>query len=85
MTNLFGGKYLSEHGEEKGISERLAENYRSALERLPGRSYLFVTGGTLGYHKKVLTEVFARIGLRTVLHEGADSLEGLRILSEERT
>ena len=78
VTGLSGGKVL---GEGKKDAASLAEEYLAAAARLPERKEMLVTGGAVRWHRAVLEAAFGKMGIPYAENEGADALEGLKILA----
>lgn len=83
VTGLSGGKRLhSLDGKESAVNE-LAEEYAAAARRLPPRKKLLITGGAFAYYRSLLKEALEKLAVPYTVNEGADALEGLKLISEE--
>lgn len=81
VTGLPGGKVLAEYAGN--AEEFLLKEYSAALKKLPRRTSMIVTGGVLVYRRELIVRVLKETGEKFVLHEGADALEGLKLIAEE--
>lgn len=83
VTNRLGGAYLRENEEDPNLVHKLKSNYGEAIERLPKRDYILVTGGAMKYYGDVVKEALKPYGLEIKVNDSADALSGLKKLAEE--
>lgn len=82
VSRLFGGKRIKEY-EDFNLEMLLYEDYFKALQKLPKRSKLIITGGVVKYQRKLLDKVARKLKLKYAFNEGYDSLNGLAKLAKE--
>lgn len=84
VTGLCGGKYLRENASDKKICDILYRDFAAAIDKLPERSKILVTGGVLDYYEDIVSDALRRFDIPIILNKGADALIGLQIISEEK-
>lgn len=78
VTGLIGGSaYQTLQQNDEASVVALAENYGSALQRLPKRNRLRAIGGAFAYHRNLLKRVLDRIGIEWTIDEEGNATEGL--------
>lgn len=82
VTGLYGGGYIRENSREKGIEKALVSDYKKALEKLPKKENLIVTGGTTEYHKELILGVLKELPVKSRLAGKTDAINGLCCLAE---
>lgn len=82
VTGLYGGGYIRENSRGKGIEEALVSDYKKALEKLPEKKNLIVTGGTTEYYKELILGVLKELPPKSRVAEKADAINGLCRLAE---
>ena len=82
VTGLYGGGYIRENSRGKGIEEALVSDYKKALEKLPEKKNLIVTGGTLEYHKDLIFGVLKELNVKSRIAGKVDAINGLCYLAK---
>ena len=81
VTGLPAGAVISQYTDDE-IKNRLIEEYSNALNKLPKRDYLLVTGGLVKYRKPLIEEVLNAIGVKYIFNYQADAIFGLEIIAK---
>ncbi len=81
VSRLMAGRELVS-GSDHWV-HALYEDYYNALQKLPVRKDIVVTGGAAKFFRPQLIRAIERMGLPYTFNENMDALEGLRILSED--
>ena len=76
------GGYIRENSRGKGIEEALVSDYKKALEKLPEKKNLIVTGGTLEYHKDLIFGVLKELNVKSRIAGKVDAINGLCYLAK---
>ncbi len=82
VTGLYGGGYIRENSRQKAITQILVSNYKTALEKLPEKNELVVTGGTLEYHKDLIFGVLKELNVKSRIAGKVDAINGLCYLAK---
>lgn len=82
ITNLPGGAILQNLKEDDAIDLLLKEETK-AFQLLPKCKSIILTGGGSKKYKGIFENLFSKLGIKYAFNEDLDSLEGLKILSEE--
>ena len=82
VTGLYGGGYIRENSRQQAITQMLVSNYKTALEKLPEKNELVVTGGTLEYHKDLIFGVLKELNVKSRIAGKADAINGLCYLAK---
>ena len=83
VTGLPGGKVIRAEEDSPALEEELTRRYRDALAKLPKRTKMLVTGGTLKFYRPLVERTIAKCGVPLTFNEGADALDGLFQLGKE--
>lgn len=82
VTGLFGGQKILEY-TENDIEEQMFKSYQTAIEKLPKRKKIFVTGGVLKYHMPLIKKVLDKLGIPVIFDLDGNAIQGLSILTKE--
>jgi sugar (pentulose or hexulose) kinase len=83
ISGLIGGAVLTDKGSEVPY-KKLADNYAAAVEKLPRRSGLIVTGGAAEYHRELIVEALKHTGIRFAFADYNGTMAGLYKLADMR-
>lgn len=82
VTGLPGGELLEKNSDAKMYDIfRLA--WRAALEKLPPRNMITVTGGAVYYKKYLIKRVLDELGMKYTFSSGNETMRGLARMAKE--
>ena len=79
VSGLPGGRHILSVPE---IEDVMVEKYREALEALPQRKSIVVTGGAAGHYPELIDRVCGRLRLPYTVAHNAGALRGLSLLAD---
>lgn len=81
VTRLPGGGIISKYTDEE-IFDTLVTEYKKAINKLPKKSFITVTGGLVKYRKSLLEKVLKELDLDYAFNDQGDALNGLKLLNQ---
>lgn len=82
VTRLPGGAKMKEYESSNKLVDDLYKEYKTAIERLPSKKKLIVTGGGSKKYHEIIEKVLKKLKIKYEFNECFDALLGLNNLSK---